>query len=566
MAQVIRLRPKEPEHLVRLDRRIRDKTNWTQVLDEIEKAKNAYSNVDNRFEAGFRRVYRKFGDHAAEPLNRMFKLVPSGGDLGSVAVTPIVGCVQILLEAARAASTVRKNMNKAFDDLEKMFSDIELFLHIYPEDVNIEKASIDLIASTLHAAENVLGFLTKGSWKKLISATVQRENYERDTIESLADVKIKCGLLLEEAKKSNMYQVFHSTKINTQGNRAMLETVERISRDQVRPHELRNIVHELLDEYETRWMLHLEQEGYRRRKENERLRVAFCLAAAQAVSQPSPSYYPLPQFHSSSMTQCIITPKDLLDWIAVPDLLAQDLQHIEARRKVQVTERDQARAEQLIRTGQIRDWLIAPTSTQLLVHGNYGRTAYISGLTLFCMSLTTTLAERNSRFIPLTFFCGLHTEPSGIENHTGGRAIIQSFIVELIQRFDFGSIQMPTLQCDDNKIRMGDVDELCKLFEALIRVLPNHVVIICLIDGIMYYERDEFKNDMAVVLSAILKLSADRSIAVPVKVLITSPTKTAEVRQPFPDNLILSMDAMAPAGMVASSSRLGREFHESGIM
>lgn len=54
-------------------------------------------------------------------------------------------------------------MHDAFENIEKMFSDIELFLHIYPKDENIEKASIDLMASTLYAAENVIGFFTKST-------------------------------------------------------------------------------------------------------------------------------------------------------------------------------------------------------------------------------------------------------------------------------------------------------------------------------------------------------------------------------------------------------------------
>lgn len=58
---------------------------------------------------------------------------------------------------------MRKTMNDAFDQVEKMFADIELFIQIYPEDANIEKASIDLLASTLFAAENVIGFFTKGT-------------------------------------------------------------------------------------------------------------------------------------------------------------------------------------------------------------------------------------------------------------------------------------------------------------------------------------------------------------------------------------------------------------------
>lgn len=98
MTQLNQLHPLEPDHLLKSGQRIRDKTDWTQVFDQIEKSKTEYSNVGSKFKAGFRKVYRKFGDHAAEPLNRMTKVVPGGGDLGAVAVTPIIGCVQILLE------------------------------------------------------------------------------------------------------------------------------------------------------------------------------------------------------------------------------------------------------------------------------------------------------------------------------------------------------------------------------------------------------------------------------------------------------------------------------------
>lgn len=334
-----------------------------------------------------------------------------------------------------------------------------------------------------------------------------------------------------------------------------------IRREQVRPHDIRNIMHELFDEYERRYAIYLREQKFVQQRENERIRVEFCFAAAEAVSRrsPMPTHPSGAQIGCSPASQRSITSEDLLLWIAAPELLAHDLQKITERRKVQVPEQEQVRAEQLIRTAPMREWLTAPTSSQLLVHGNYDRRAYISGLTLFCMTLTSTLAERASRFIPLIFFCGLHAEAMDVDAHTGGRAIMQSFIRQLLQSYDFGSNQMPTLHFDDKKIQLGDVGELCKLFEALVRALPSHVVLFCLVDGISYYERDEFKEDMAVVLSAILKLSDDSSVSVPVKVLVTSPTKTAEVRQPFPDHLILSMDAMARSGLVASSSRLERE-------
>lgn len=94
----VKAHPHEPKHLEKSRWSIRDKTNWEEVFDQVEAAKNYCSKVDNKFKAGFRKVYRKFGEHAAEPLNRMSKLVPAGGDMGALAVTPIIGCVQILLE------------------------------------------------------------------------------------------------------------------------------------------------------------------------------------------------------------------------------------------------------------------------------------------------------------------------------------------------------------------------------------------------------------------------------------------------------------------------------------
>lgn len=51
----------------------------------------------------------------------------------------------------------------SFDEVDKMFAEVELFLQIYPGDENIEKASIKLIGDTLFAVENVIGFFLKGT-------------------------------------------------------------------------------------------------------------------------------------------------------------------------------------------------------------------------------------------------------------------------------------------------------------------------------------------------------------------------------------------------------------------
>lgn len=344
---------------------------------------------------------------------------------------------------------------------------------------------------------------------------------------------------------------------NATGSAATQLEIECIRREQIRPNDLLNYMHALLNELSNqRAAYRLEGEMNYRIQEEERNRASNTRlsASGQGTRPAAPACLPWPQV---GPTQHFIHPQEILDWMSIPDLLSEDMRFIAERRKMKVPERDQARAEQLIRTRQIREWLTSPISAQLLVHGNHDRRAYISGLSLFCLSLTHTLGERAPQFIPLTFFCGLHVDPLGGQAHTGGRAMVQSLIGQLLERHDFSRSHLSGL--DERLIRSGDVAELCKLFEMLVRALPDHVVLFCIMDGILYYEREEFKGDMTLVLITILRLSNDDSIRVPVKVLITSPTKTTEVSQPFPDNLILTMEGMFYAGMVASSSRLGRE-------
>lgn len=335
--------------------------------------------------------------------------------------------------------------------------------------------------------------------------------------------------------------------------------MQSLRNEQLRLHDVRNMTLALLDEFNRQNML-LQQ---RREQEFQRRIASLCLLAANSASQPS-TPAPLawtqtaPALAPSPNVQHLMGPEDLISYIGIPDILSHDFQHLTEKRKVKVSEPEQARAEQLIRTSQVREWLTSPASSQLLVHGNYDRRAYISGLSLFCMSLAHTLSERAPRFIPLVFFCGLHTQPLQ-DAHTGGRALIQSFICQLLRQYDFTGDGIAIAPEDLDDIEQGDVGTLCRVFERLVHMLPHSVALFCLVDGVVYYEREEFLHDLERVLMTILQLSDQEGVQAPIKVLLTSPTRTAVVRQPFPDELILSMEGMVRADLVASSSRLGRE-------
>jgi hypothetical protein len=248
----------------------------------------------------------------------------------------------------------------------------------------------------------------------------------------------------------------------------------------------------------------------------------------------------------------------LLDWIDIPDLASTDMEYITQRRSARLIPlQEQACAEQVVRTRQFRNWLASPSSTQLLIHGIYDRQRYLSGLSLFCQTLAQSLAERTPHFLHLIFFCGLHVE----DEYSGGRAMIQSFICQLLCQHDFSGA-LRSSEVVRQLVELGDVEELCELFEILVHRLPREVVLLCVIDGIVYYEREEFAGDMGLVLITLLKLSGGGDTQGVLKVLVTSPTKTVDVRRPFDDELILSMESLPGSGMVASRERLVRELSE----
>ncbi|KAK0719490.1 hypothetical protein B0H67DRAFT_551839 [Lasiosphaeris hirsuta] len=550
--------PIEPPALVKLNFRIRDQKDWSSVFDQLERAKQEYSNVEKGFKAGLRKVYRSIADKV-QPLIGVANLVPDVDYITPIIKRPYA-YNEIKIQAAKKAASVREAMLGSFDDVDMMFSQVELFLQIYEGDENITRASVSLIAATFHAVESVMGFFLKSNWKKGFSATFKGEEYQQEITESLETMKSLSKTLINEADNSHKFEVSSAmSKVLTRTANWLTECEEIRQKQEIIHHDLKNGLKRLLDEYEANRLAHEAhwretQMQFRASQERD----FFLMAALRdAISSRAPS--PIPQADLTAVPQCISS-QALLDWIDIPDLATQDMAYIEERRRVRVPAHEQARAEQLIRTRQIKEWLASPSSTQLLVHGNYRGKRHMSGLSLFCLTLAQSLADRAPRFLHLVFFCGLHTD-SFTDDYTGGRAIIQSFIGQLLCQYNFDGTLLAN-EVSEGLIQLGDVGELCDLFELLVHRLPS-VVLLCLIDGIVYYEREEFEEDMELVLVTLLKLSNEQNTRAAVKVLITSPTKTTDVRQPFPDELVLSMGAMAGAGnMAPSRGRLLRELSE----
>ncbi|KAI6261341.1 hypothetical protein MCOR19_002376 [Pyricularia oryzae] len=272
---------------------------------------------------------------------------------------------------------------------------------------------------------------------------------------------------------------------------------------------------------------------------------------------PPPSSTPPPMHRPAPTSGAMVTSAQLLDVINIPNLSAIDMHTIQERRNDLIPRHKQAKTEHIMNTTEFRSWLMSAASSQLLVHGDFDPRP-VSGTTHFCTTLIKHIAE-HPRHLSLNFFCGQHLEPCN--PHSGGRAMIQMFLCQLLNQCDFG----PQYQVNQELelIRASDVKELYRMFESLFRRIDPSLCVFCIIDGVVFYERDEFLQDLGDVIPMIVKLSAEHDTHMPIlKFLIASPTKTSVVRRLFTDDQIFSMTTMSEYIEDPSPMRVERRLKE----
>lgn len=255
-----------------------------------------------------------------------------------------------------------------------------------------------------------------------------------------------------------------------------------------------------------------------------------------------PNYiYPRP----TSPQRRIVNSSSILAMLNIPlDLDSVDLQAVKEH-SYRLPRKYHARAVQVTQTREFRQWIVAPTSTRLLIHGEFPPHTLdwhrVSPLSFFCFLLVHMLRARE-RYVTLVFFCGFHVDED--DGNVGGAAIMRSFIAQLVHQIGPGFIQ---LDASFNLERVAqqdcDIAKLCDLFVHLVRQqLHRDRTLVCIIDGIGCYETDELEGDMLAVVKTLLQFrkgthrgsgTEQSSHGGDVKVLVTTPFSTEAVQELF---------------------------------
>ncbi|KAH8882388.1 hypothetical protein GQ53DRAFT_700911 [Thozetella sp. PMI_491] len=312
------------------------------------------------------------------------------------------------------------------------------------------------------------------------------------------------------------------------------------------------------------------------------------------------------------------------------DIDTADMEYIEQQGSL-MDATDRSQTEQIVLNHRFQDWVVSARSARLLVHGDFhGLVMQTSALSLLCTTLARAFRLRE-RFLCLVWFCGRHLSTgsgrSGSEHSGGGsdwsgdgsdsdshygydydadylgsddgedddddvhhdleepyahntrtrviKRMLRSLIAQLLCDYDFGAATnlLPPGGAPE-LVACANLHQLRAVFAWLVRLLPADITLFCLVDGIIFYERDEYEGPMLDVLGDILGLAADKNLATSLKVLVTSPFPTSIVRVGFeadeeqqegedgggaPSDFILPLALLEPGLFEPSQERTKRE-------
>ncbi|KAH7136819.1 hypothetical protein B0J13DRAFT_625450 [Dactylonectria estremocensis] len=545
-------RPKTPYSL-------RNEHDWDAIYEKLEKARSKYQNEGGKV-GWIRKVRRKAADHvapAAEATKSVGKLVPD-----NPYSTPVAGAVQVLLDAVNTAATVRGQVLAGFDGLIPIFSDVEVFLGTFPKDASIHKVSVDLTATTLDAIEKAVGFFISNEVLRSLKALGMGTVYESKLRQSLEAINEKSKNLMEEATKSHIFEFNMYSHETRKFAEQMLQQQQELGTQQYKlSTQFTNMMDLFSDNVQERdRQFAIERERHRQIRaaqqeivflqiENGRLR---SVSPTPQIMSPTPPPQPVPTLEWQVNRQVLRQMLGSVDVDLADAVFALD-------KKGQLVARERTLAEQIYKSQLFQAWIRPASSAKLLIHWDrkLPRTiANISPLSLLCTSIPELL-RAHDRFITAVWLCGLHIDSS--ESAVGGRWMIASLIDQLLRQHEFDTRSLAADGFNLERIQLGDLNELIRLFEWLVWQLPKTITLVCLIDGVILYEREEM--EAFDVLACLMRLAADQDGRTAVKLLFTSTPGTDVVRDPFEEgDLILNVDGLPKLVWAPSEERVAREF------
>ena len=184
----------------------------------------------------------------------------------------------------------------------------------------------------------------------------------------------------------------------------------------------------------------------------------------------------------------------------------------------------------------------------------------LSPISVFCATLVKSLWNVEP-VICLQFFCGLHTSDNDPLNGPGG--LIRSLISQLMSLYDKFDLSFINSRSYRDHIEQHELGHLCELFRGLLHQLPIDTVVFGIIDGVSFYERADYSEDMCFVIRKLREITERVDLNAIFKLLMTSIGPSRQVKQeissqdhlPLPQDVGARLPPLTPRQMSMQFSR-----------
>ncbi|KAJ2991737.1 hypothetical protein NUW58_g2410 [Xylaria curta] len=188
----------------------------------------------------------------------------------------------------------------------------------------------------------------------------------------------------------------------------------------------------------------------------------------------------------------------------------------------------QGRARWLLRTPNFQKWLSMPRNSLLLVDGAMPLER-VSPMSILTATLTVNLLQVPSTLV-IYFFCGKNLDVSTEDEPSGPRGMLRSLITQLMLQIS----PVPNLSGINSHEFLHDCyrhhyPALCEVLKLLIEQLPPHTTLYCLLDGVSWYEREAWVDDMRFFVGLFRHLMAQAD-GPSLKLFMASSNKSTEIR------------------------------------
>ncbi|KAL8902501.1 MAG: hypothetical protein Q9207_004658 [Kuettlingeria erythrocarpa] len=483
----------KPKYQSKID--LRAQHSWTEVMQCANEARSEYEGV------GRKGIVKKI-DHrlksfqtAAPAIEAWLKLLPSTSTYGSVVCGGLTIILEVLIDGklvqeAEADQEAGRYPTPAAPkgDLERLGPNASVHRESPTPDPNTWLFTAAATrGNTIYALQHILGWFERAAGLKYWSALWRGPPYAEKLKKKMKEVEDASQAMEQRGGRKDQSRLQEIWKVTA-------HTQDQVGELKILAIEARNHLYAVLKDTEV-W-----QEALQSWKETRLAKEARRASGGQGI---------LEQQEESTRAR-----KSLLAHFGpVHDDPLHDMEVVLGYVS-SMTLGDQDRIGAVIRHDAVDQWLLNPLFGALLIHANGRRHDPISPASIACALLIHVFSQK-LRFPTLYWFCGMHLDGT----RRCPLAMLQSLVCQLLC--------LSCCRCSKDDLLALDTQNfknLLWLFGRLVRRSSAAGPVVCILDGISYYEGCHQRDTTAQLIGYL----ADIAQANPPTLLflVASPTRT----------------------------------------